>query len=60
MNQPNKVINWGYEAENMVGLGETKTLEKCVGSQVKNFIDTNSGVNNKWLKELNDVLSKVK
>ncbi len=60
MNQPNKVVRWGYEAPNVVGLGEVNSITKCVGAQVKNFIDTNNGVNNKWLKELNDIVNKLK
>ncbi len=60
MNQPNKVVSWGYEPTNVVGVGEAQTIEKCTGAQMKNFIDTNTGVNNKFLKEQNEILNKLK
>ena len=60
MNQPNKVVNWGYETEDVAGIGEVKTIEKCTGAQVKNFIDTNSRINAKWVDEQNKILNKLK
>lgn len=60
MNQPNKVIRYGYEAPNVVGIGEINSIDACTGAQVKNFIDTNKGVNDKWVKEQNEILNKLK
>ncbi len=60
MNQPNKVINYGYESENVVGQGEVKSIQNCTGAQVKNFIDSNNGINQKWVQEQNDIIKKLK
>ncbi len=60
MNRPNKVVNWGFEAENVAGEGQVKSLKNCIGAQVKNFIDANKGANAKWLKEQNELLNKLK
>ena len=60
MNQPNKVIDWGYESPNVRGEGEINSLSRCTGAQVKSFIDSNSGVNKQWVKEQNEILNKLK
>ncbi len=60
MNQPNKIIDWGYESPNVVGEGEINSLSRCTGAQVKKFIDSNKGINEKWVKEQNEILNKLK
>ena len=60
MNQPNKVIHYGFESPNVVGSGENVGISYCTGAQVKNFIDANKGVNAQFLNEQNEILNKLK
>jgi ABC-type glycerol-3-phosphate transport system substrate-binding protein len=60
MNQPNKIISYGYESPDVVGEGTVTSIELCTGAQMKNFIDANKGVNDKWVKEQNEILNKLK
>ena len=60
MNQPNKIVNYGFESPDVVGEGTVTSIALCTGAQVKNFIDTNKGVNDKWVKEQNEIINKLK
>ncbi len=60
MNQENKIVNFGYEAPNVVGQNGINSIQKCTGAQAKSFIDSNKGVNEKWVKEQNEILNKLK
>ncbi len=60
MNQT-KVIDYGFGPESISkGYGGTKGIHANTGSQMKSFIDSNKGVNDKYIKELNDILAKLK
>lgn len=60
MNETTKVISYGYESGDVIGQGNIRSIQNCTGAQVKSFIDSNKGINEKWVKEQNEIINKLK
>ena len=60
MNETTKIVSFGYESGDVIGQGNIKSIQNCTGAQVKSFIDSNKGINEKWVKEQNEIIKKLK
>lgn len=59
MNQKNKVRIYGYPSDNNYGSVD-KGIQSKTAAQVKSYIDANSGVVDKTVKEYNAIVTKLK